>query len=214
MTSIDKSPEQYDAEAAGRPAYDLAATLALHRALYEDECRIPRLVSRQPPVIRNDDGERESQWTHTGMPTSGLLHRRIFEKSPGEMFPWVTAFAALRVDCRRHHADHRGGDRPYWRGSLCQKLVRLCVIGMRGVGPLAPEDAAKVLRLGYGVEERLQAAFTFIEQHIDEQRARAEQREKHDRGVYSVGERIMVASHHALDGLHALECPQCRRNAA
>ena len=209
MTSIDKSPEQYDAEAAGRPAYDLAATLALHRALYEDECRIPRLVSRQPPVIRNDVGERESQWTHTGMPTSGLLHRRIFEKSPGEMFPWVTAFAALRVHCRRHHPAHRAADRPYWRGALCHQVVRFCVIE-----GWTPEQAAVVLRLDYGMEALLRSAFSVIEQHIDEQRARAEQREKHDRGVYSVGERILVASPHALDGLHALECPQCRRNAA
>lgn len=214
MTDIPKSEAQFDAEAEGRrlAAIDLHATIALHRELFRDECRIPRLVSRQPPIV-SEDGERRAQFSHTGMPTSGLLHRRVFEKRPGEMFPWVTAFAALRQQCRREHrGSHMGYDRPYWRGSLCHEAVRLTIIGMRD-GPLSPESAALVLRLP-NLDDVLLGALAWLERHMDEQRARAEQRAKVDAGVFRVGETLAPMQHHALDGLHRLECPQCRRNAA
>ena len=217
MTRMDKSEAQFDAEAEGRrlAAIDLHATIALHRELFRDECRIPRLVSRQPPIVSEEDGQRRAQFSHTGMPTSGLLHRRVFEKRPGEMFPWVTAFAALRVDCRRNHrASHTGYDRPYWRGSLCHEAVRLCVIGMRD-GPLSPESAALVLHLP-NLDDVLPGALAWLERHIDEQRARAEQRAKVDAGVFRVGETLAPMQHHAVPGTHAAECPhpECRARRA
>lgn len=213
MTRIDKSDAQLDAEAAA--PYDLAASIALHRALWTDDCRIPRLVSRTPPIV-TEEGERRAQYSHTGMPTSGQLHRRIFEQQPGEAFPWVSAFRALRMNCRRNHRlTHVGADRPYWRGSLCQEVVRLVIIGMRRPdgrsGPLSPDEAAAVLRLEYGLAELLRDTFTFMEQHIDWLQARAEQRRKHDSGVFRVGETVEPIKHHAVGGLHALECqhPEC-----
>lgn len=209
MTSIDKSPEQLDAEAAGPQLHvTLPDAIALHRALWQDDNRIPRLASRQPPVVTDESGQPETQETHTGMPISAALTRRIFTEWPGAMYPWVTALKALRQDCRRRHYWHRGADRPYWRGSLCWQAVHTVIVREYSVS--AASDLLRADRL----EDVLLSALAYMERHIDEQQARQEQRQKHDRGVFVVG----VADeheHHAVPGLHAAECdnPKCRRAA-
>jgi hypothetical protein len=52
-----------------------------------------------------------------------------------------------------------------------------------------------------------------MEQTMDDLAARAEQRAKHDVGVFAVGD-VAPPEHHVVPGLHGAECPQCKRNAA
>jgi hypothetical protein len=187
MTRIEKSDAQLDAEAA-EDLSRLPQTVALHRAMWRDDNRLERLVSRQPPLTRyekTDDPELIRYGANdeyviergaiVGMPMSGNMIRRLSE-NPGELYPWVAGLNYLKTVCRRRHPDHRSLEHPYWRGALCWTLVRAVVID-----GLSIQNAAAVLRAD-DAERILAGALALIEESIDDNKKRAEKRARLDEG--------------------------------
>lgn len=202
----------------------LGPLVELHRDLFRDELALPRLVAQQPPTTLDPHtGERhEEAATRVGMNMSGALLRRLGHPAGfGEMYPWAKALWALRRWCRHEHRKHGhtgGQERPYWRGSLCHQAVRLTVIGPERAtgydGPLSPQQAAQVLRVDR-IEEVLLGAFRFIEDEIDAAHQRAIERERMlESHVSPVNTPPPASERHGQPGLHASECPRCRREAA
>ena len=195
------------------------AAVFLHRELFRDELHIGRLVSRQPPTQMdpNTGVLHQEPATRIGMNMSGSMLRRLgHPEGFGSMYPWTRALWLLRVECRRRHPHHRSGDRPYWRGSLCHQAVKLTIIGGEtgNTGPLSVEAASRILRVDR-IDAILKSSFRFIEDTMDDFRDRAERRAREDQGHGElVGVAVARHTHTALDGLHAVDCPQCRRNAA
>jgi hypothetical protein len=195
----------------------LADTLALHRDLYADDLSIPRLVSRTPPTtLDRHTGELEEEPADAnGMNLSGPMIRFLgHPESWGDQHPWLKALWLLRGWCRREHPDHRGADKPFYRGSLCHTAVSLCVMGrVPGYpGPLSPSEASAVLRTD--IEEVLQRALDWILEQIDRAQRDAIERERAlTKHVRPVGEPEAPAPEtpHNLEGAHAEECPRCLR---
>jgi hypothetical protein len=201
----------------------LADTLALHRGLLADDLSIPRLVSRTPPTTLDTHTGTlyEEPAAATGMSMSGALLRFLgHPEGFGDQHPWLRARYQLRFHCRRNHPEHRSAERPYWRGSLCQQAVDLCVMGrVPGYpGPLSPSEASAVLRVD--IEEVLQRALDWILEQIDRAQRDAIERERAlTKHVRPVNEEAPVEREtpHDLEGAHAEECPRClrrRREAA
>lgn len=215
MTRYEKSDAQLDAEAAGRGS--LEATVALHRQMRRDDTWIDRMVSRQPPTTFDFGSLRweSHEPAAIGMNMNARLYRYV-ESAPPSEFPWHNAFRKLRRHCRTNHPYHTGSLMPYWRGSLCQEIVRLVIIGpekANGRGPLSILAASQVLRYDQP-EPVLREALAFIEQSIDAERRKAEKRARDDQGRGDGAIPVERPGHHAVPGLHQAECPQCRRNAA
>ena len=188
----------------------LDATIDLHRQLYHSDLWIERLVSRQPPTSLdlNTGVLHQEPGAATGMPMSGRMLRYLSHpEGYGSDFPWSKALAALKYHCRKNHPDHRRADRPYWRGSLCWQVVFLVVV--RGFSPTA---AGQILRLER-IEPLLPRALRTIEDTMDDYRAKAEKRAREDEGRGDGAIPVERPAHHAVPGLHAAECPQCRRAA-
>ncbi len=198
----------------------LERAILLHRGMHRDDSYIDRMVARQPPTTRDPNtGEIKShEAAAIGMNMSARLYRYVEAPGPSE-FPWRSAFMRLRYECRRNHPYHTGPTVPYWRGSLCQELVRLVVIGPERripslpEGPVSVENAAEILRYD-NPEPVLRYALSWIEEAMDRARQKAEkrQRDEQGRGPGAVPEYVPV--HHAVPGMHMADCPQCRRNAA
>lgn len=189
----------------------LEQSIETHRQLHRDDAHIDRLVSRHPPTTLdlNTGQLQEEPAAAIGMTVSGRLLRYVgHPDGMGSDFPWARSVAKLRYDCRRNHPHHRGADVPYWRGSLCHQFVRLVIMQGRSV-----EQAAQILRYD-NPEPILRAAFAFIESTMDDFRAKAEKRAREDEGRGPGAVPAPERAHHAVDGLHQQECPQCRRNAA
>lgn len=192
---------------------DLAALVTLHRQLLADDRWIEKLATVQPPTTynhRNQQPEVEPAG-HMGMTLSGRLLRYVgnIDDDPGygEVFPWTKAYQLTSNWCRRNHPHHRGPDNN-WRGSLCRQAIRLVIdIGW------SPEHAARVLKAPE-LDMVLETALAQVERFMDESRAKVEQRETQDRGVYEVYESAAPMEHRPLEGLHREECPQCRRRSA
>ena len=193
----------------------LEQSIADHRGMYRDELNLKPTQHAVPsdtePILVNgvyvevtDSGELG------GMPFSMPMTRRLgHPENFGSMFPWSKAWWRLKAECRRTHPFHRASDRPYWRGSLCHQLVAFTVV--RG---FSIENAAKILRYD-NPEPVLRYALTFIEQQIDLSRKKAEQRHREEQGYGPGAVPMPVHEHQPLPGLHAQECPSCkRRNAA
>ena len=180
--------------------------IADHRAAYQADLHIDRLVARQPPTtIDPNTGELHVEpGAATGMPMSGRFLKYLgHPEGYGSDFPWSKAWWRLKAECRRTHPYHRAADRPYWRGSLCHQLVAFTVV--RG---FSIENAAKILRYD-NPEPVLRYALTYIEEVMDSYRRKAEKRERELAGAFSVTDRP-EPPHHAVPGLHEQECPQCR----
>lgn len=214
MTRIEKSPEQLDAEASA----PLSATIALHRGLARDDAYIEKLVSHQPPTTFDYEkaGWDQHEAAIIGMNMSARLYRYVEAPSGGE-FPWRAGFRRLRRHCRNHHRPyHMGSDVPWYRGSLCQESVRLTVLGpekrtAKLDGPLSVHDASQLLRYDH-LEPVLREAFAYIEAAMSDFRARAERRAREETGRFTIYDQ--PPEHHAVDGLHRAECPQCRKKEA
>lgn len=193
-----------------RPYSD--ATLIAHRAMYRDDIRIDRLVSRQPPTSLdvNTGLLDEEPGARVGMTMSGRLLRYVgHPEGYGADFPWSKAYWHLAVECRRAHPGHRGEDRPYWRDNLCQQAVRLTVIGGDdGSGPLSTAEAARVLRVE-SIDAVLKRCFRFIEERMDDFRRVSEQRAREDAGLGPGAVPRVEQGHRAVEGMHRDECPQC-----
>lgn len=208
--SRPKSDAQLDAEAAA-PLVDMGALITLHREAYLADLYIPRLVTHQPPTTLDLQTAvlDEEPAAAIGMTISGLLLRRLGSPADyGAAFPWAKAYWLLRSWCRRNHAEHRGAERPYWRGALCYQSVRLTVIEEWSV-----LNTATVLRHDE-LEPVLRDAFGFIERSIDRARQLAEKREHEDAGLFYVGEDIEPHRHRPLGGMHLEDCPQCVKEIA
>jgi hypothetical protein len=221
MTRWEKSDSQLNAEAGiSAKRKPIAARIRGHRLAYHFDCVVPRLTARQPPTLFDYDtlDWHTEDGAATGMPMSGPMLRRLSE-SPGPRFPWASAFAWLRQECRRYHFDHRGAERPYWRGRLCWEAVRLVVIGgEKGrpfVGPLSVEETGRILRLDR-IEELLHRAFDDMEKHAVWLEMRAEKRAREDEGRFTIYDE--PPRHHIPSEQHIAECPnpvcRARRQAA
>ena len=188
--------------------------IADHRAAYQADLRIDRLVARQPPTTLDlNTGQLHVEpGAATGMPMSGRLLRRLgHPEGFGSDFPWTKAWWSLKHECRRRHLGHTALERPYWRGSLCWMAVKLTVIGgeSKGEGPMGVERAAGILKVD-DLEPVLRRAFRTIEETLDDYRAKAEKRAREDEG-HGPGAIIREEPpHHGVPGLHQTECPQCR----
>jgi hypothetical protein len=194
----------------------LEQAIELHRELYRADTHIDRLVARQPPTSLdlNTGLLDEEPAAAIGMTVSGRLLRYVSHpEGYGSDFPWSKALWNLKAWCRREHPFHRGADVPYWRGSLCWQLVYLTVVGKpKGDGPATITEAARILRYD-NPEPVLRLALERIEQSMDDYRARAEKRAREDEGRGDGAIPVQRPPHHAVPGLHAAECPQCRRAA-
>ena len=216
----EKSEAQLDAEAAGRHEH-LEATIALHREMHRDDAYLEKLVSTQPPTTRDANTGIVSQHeaTRVGMNMSSRLYRYV-EAPGGAEYPWWAAFKKLRYHCRSAHRKiHTGPDVPYWRGSLCQEAVRLVVIGPERRlpafdGPLTIHQASGLLRYD-NLAPVLRYAFAYIESSMDDFRAKAEKRAREDEGHGPGPIPTPTPGHHAVGGLHAVDCPNpaCRKAA-
>lgn len=206
----------------------LLASIEDHRAMMRDELHFSPSQSRPPVAYVYDTRERAlvpdsrplvytvpgkgvievpdspTQTTAIGVPISTRLLRYLQQPSSHDT-PWASSLLRLRVECRRSHPYHRAGDRPYWRGSLCHQLVTFTVI--RG---WSVENAAKILRYD-NPEPILRNALRYIEACIDADRDKAERRAREDAGTGPGPIPQPVMAHHAVDGLHRQECPQCKR---
>lgn len=211
MTALDRAIE--DHRALYRADIDFNPTQRTPPVAYTwDEERRMMVPDDRPlvinPLTANEvtvpDGPTQS--TQVGMPISGRMLRYLM--GPTHDTPWATALKALRVYCRRHHEFHRAADRPYWRGSLCHQLVVFTI--MRDYSLL---QASGILRYDHP-EPILREALAFIEQTLDDFRAKAEKRERELAGHGPGAVPVERPGHHAVPGLHEIECPQCRRNAA
>ena len=250
MTRYEKSDAQLDAEAQSRkmregaewtparkgfgyraipslpahpaaPPVGLEAAIELHREMMRDDARIDRLVSRQPPTTRdpNTGIVHQHDAAAVGMNMSARLYRYV--EAPGSSeFPWRAAFRRLRFECRRNHPYHTGPTVPYWRGSLCQELVRLVIIGPeRRIaghdGPMSVQNAAEILRYD-NPEPVLRYALSYIEATIDEARRKAEKRLRDDEGRGPGAVPAPEWRHHAPSDEHVAECPNpiCRERRA
>lgn len=220
---------------------DTAALVEHHRNLFRDELRINRLVSRQPAVsVDPHTGLTDpTSGTRVGMNMSTALLRRLgHPEGYGQVYPWARALWLLRIECRRAHPQHRAADRPYWRGSLCWQAVSLVV-----AAGFSAESAATVLRIER-IDPILRNGFRFIEEQIDAQREHAERRAREDEGRAitcecghafirhggitegwaCLHERCDCRRYradagtrqesHAQGGMHAADCPKCRRGVA
>lgn len=160
--------------------------IATHRALYQSDLFIDRMVARQPPTTLdlNTGQLHEELASRVGMNMSGRLLKYVSHpEGYGADFPWSKAFWHLKHWCRKEHYTHRGPDRTYWRGSLCYEAVKLVVIGGRTLayGPLSPEQACQILRVDE-LDGVLTRAFGFLEDKMDDFRAESERRAKEDEG--------------------------------
>jgi hypothetical protein len=157
----------------------LEQAIETHRELYRSDTYIDRLVARQPPttldlntgILHVEDG------TRIGMTMSGRLLKYVgHPEGYGADFPWSKALWLVRSWCRREHRRRYHSVEKHWDGSLCHQLVKYVVI--RG---WSVENAGRIM--GYdNPEPLLREAFQFIEDRMDDFRARAEQRAKEDEG--------------------------------
>lgn len=174
-------------------------TIRLHRELYRaDPASVTRMVARHPPTTKDRDGTPQGEPADAvGMNLSARLIRYLgHPEGYGEAFPWRSALWYLRAECRREHRYHR---EVKWNGSLCETAVRLVVMDR-----LTIREASR--RLGYSYLARiLREGLQFIEDHIDARRSELDQ-----------GQELPVPplGHLPLPGLHAEECPSCRRALA
>lgn len=183
-----------------------------HRAEYRNDVRVEKLVSSQPPTTMdlNTGALFQEPAAAIGMTISGPLLRRIgHPEGFGSHHPWSSGLWRLRHHCRRNHPYHRAADRPYWRGSLCHQLVVFTIL--RGYTLV---EAAGILRYD-SPDAVLREALTFIEDTIDDFRAKAEKRERelqgHGPGAVPA---YRVEQRHDQPGLHQQDCPQCRKSNA
>jgi hypothetical protein len=221
MTRLAKSDSQLDAEASAQPLEerDLDAAILLHRALYTADVWIPRLH-----VGRGGNGRSTSTWKDspdpdpadaggyggigwTGVEFTGHFARYL-DGEYGQAFPWSKAMFALRHNCRvTHRPKHT--DRVEWRGSLCAELVALVIRQDYSL------DMAR-LRLGLPEEGKtrrtLDNALLFLERKLEDSYWRAQQQKPVERTPAEWMADVHV--HVGLNGLHAVDCPQCRRAAA
>lgn len=216
----------------------LEQSIETHRKLYRDELDFSP-SQRTPPVAYTFDKVRRmmvpddsplvisaftadeqiipdsaTQSTQIGMPMSGRMYRYLQGPTPDT--PWAAALKALRVKCRRDHEYHRAADRPYWRGSLCWQFVVLTVIGKPlGGGPATVAEAAGILHYD-NPEPILRAAFRFIEDTMDDFRAKAEKRAREDEGRGPGAVPAPERAHHVPSSEHVAECPNpvCRARRA
>ncbi len=195
--------------------YSDAYLIASHRGMYRDDIRIDRLVSRQPPTSLDvNTGElQEEPGARVGMTMGGRLLRYVgHPEGYGSDFPWSKAYWHLAVECRRSHPAHRGEDRPYWRGNLCQQAVRLTVIGGDdGKGPLSADQAASVLRVE-SIDAVLLRCFRFLEERMDDFRRVSERRAREDAGLGPGAIPHPELAHHVPSAEHVADCPnrECR----
>lgn len=180
-------------------AETLAETIERHREAYRDDPRsITRMVARQPPTTKDGRGLREQEPADAnGMNLSGRLIKYLgHPEGYGEDFPWTGALWLLRAWCRKNHRYHRGPEG--WDGSLCHKMVRLAVVYELSVVEVGQaldyKGAAMVLRKAL--------------EHMDDELARRGRQAAQDGTDVEVHE---PPGHRPLPGLHAQECPQCRR---
>jgi hypothetical protein len=190
MTDIRKSDSQLDAEAAGLP--DIESAIRFHRALSQAELFVQRLHDR--------DGE-----SGLGPPFSERF-RRYLDAEYGAVFPWSAGLKALRYECRKSHSEH--WHRPEWHGSLCNRLVHLVI-----------REGWSFHRACYELyvsPPRTQRVFLNglrrIEQRLDEIQSRETEVVKSTEGRHDWLAPAHV--HHAVPGLHQLECEQCKRRTA
>ena len=214
MTDIRKSDAQLDAEAVGKSeSTTLDAMLADHRSMYAADIFIPRLSTESPPVFMDPHTGVQSAdpMSRIGPTLSKQLagyidyHQRDGDNvpTPSGIFPYARSMAVMRQRlCRQRHPEHT--QREEWGGSLCYALVSLTV----GQRYHYEQACLKLLVSPTRTEDVLRRALRFIEEHMDEMRARQ---------TYAKVDGVWPAPpahvHHAVPGLHQDECEQCRRAA-
>ena len=190
MTSVDKSPEQWNAEAAEPlEERDLDFAIAMHRTMYRVETGLLKLH-----VAHGESG--------LGPPFNPVFAAFLDEQYGS--FPWSKALLFLRVRvCRQTHPQH--WDRPEWRGSLCHQFVSLVIRHETSL------DYAR-LQLGLADEGRarrdLNSCLLVIERRLEV--VLADEKAKQALPARSPSEWMAPLHEHiAMPGLHAIECPQC-----
>lgn len=145
-----------------------------------------------------------TQSTQVGMPMSGRMYRYLSGPTPET--PWAASWRHLRTECRRRHRHHRGPR--HWNGSLCHQLVGFVIV--RG---WSVRNVAQILEYD-NPEPVLRSAFAFMEQTIDDYRAKAERRAREEEGKFTIYDEPQ--HHHVPSEQHVSECPNsvCRARRA
>jgi hypothetical protein len=150
-----------------------------HRAMYQADLHVGRLVSRQPPTSLDlNTGVLEQEpAAAVGMTMSGALLRRLgHPEGYGAAHPWMKALWLTRSWCRRQHRRRYHSVERQWDGALCQQMVRFVVI--RG---WSVQNAGLILDYT-DPETILRESFDYIETTIDDFRRKAEQRQRESEG--------------------------------
>lgn len=190
MTTIDRSPEQLDAEAAIKP--DLGDRIAVHRAMYRHDNGLPLKLHQ---FTGDDEG--------IGAAFNSLFAAYL-DGTAGHTDSWNGALLWMRERvCRGRHSTHWAAE---WGGSLCYKLVSYVIRQEWGI----PEAMG---RLGLTDEEltakTLESALVAIERRLEWMLYGEAPEVKRE-----VAEWMSAPHrHHVTPGLHLEECEQCRRAA-
>ncbi len=150
----------------------LAAQLYLHRNLYREERRLPRITISQVPAdtepiqIGTGTVEVEDSGPLGGRPFAPAMNRLLGPPNGyGSRYPWTHSWSYLRRACRNDHPGHT--ERPEFGGSLCWQVVSWAVIS-----EYQPDTIAGILRIPVeDVERHLRRAFDWIIEDIDRKQA-------------------------------------------
>lgn len=208
MSVLRKSDSQLDAEAA-QARRPVSESIELHRGLYQDDLRIERLTTESPPVFTdwNTGKSRADPMSMIGPTLSWPLERYLSEQF-GYVFPWHLGLTIMRHRlCRQEHPEHL--DRPEWRGSLCYELVAYTIRRDYSLSAACYELGTTPERSG----RVLNNALYWIEDAMDRQRQKQEDRQKPDKRLRRWDDPI-VHENHDIPGLHQEDCPQCLRPSA
>ena len=153
----------------------LAERIALHRGMYRDELKIPRLTVAHVPAdtetIPIGDGmvEVTDSGELGGMPFSQPFVRRLGPPSGyGASYPWAHSWSYLRRACRNDHPGHM--EREVFGGALCWQAVSYCVVSEFDpptIAPLLSDPSDDFVMPVESVERHLLNGFRWIEEDMD-----------------------------------------------
>lgn len=190
VTRVDKSPEQYDAEAS-RPLEErnLASAITLHRLMFRKDAGLPLQLHQRD----GDDAGLGAAFNATFI--------AYLDGSTGHTDSWNSALLWMRERvCRKTHSKH--WQPAAWGGALCYRLTSHVIRWDMTI----PQAMARLGLTETKLTERtLDSALLAVENRL-EWMLRGDPPDVER----SPAEWMATAHvHHRVAGLHAQECEQC-----
>jgi hypothetical protein len=191
MSNVPISPEQRQAEAA-QPKLELGDRIILHRLMFRKDAGLPLKLH-----------QRDGDDSGLGAPFNSIFAAYLDGTGHGDS--WNAALLYVREHvCRKTHSKHWAPIE--WGGSLCYRLTSHVIRLEWGI----PETMG---RLGLTDEaltgHTLETALRDVERRL-EWVMRGDPPEVRREPAEWMATPI---AHKPLDGLHAVDCPQCRAAA-